>query len=103
MSTFGVCGKLKAKDGQGEALANVLLEAAESMQSLEGCESYVVSISNTDADTVWVTEVWKDEASHAASLTLESTRSIIQKGLPLIANMEGDKLRILGGKGLKST
>lgn len=100
MGKFGMCGKLKAHEGQGDALAKVLLEAADSMHTVEGCELYVVSISNTDPDTIWVTEVWTDETSHAASLTLESTKMLIQRGRPLISGMDGDKLRVLGGKGL---
>jgi quinol monooxygenase YgiN len=70
------------------------------MQTVAGCELYVVSISNTDSDTIWVTEIWKDEASHAASLTLETTKMLIQRGRPLISSMEEDKLQVLGGKGL---
>ncbi len=100
MGKFGMCGKLKAQEGQGGALAKVLLEAANSMQTVDGCELYVVSISKTDPDTILVNEIWKDEASHAASLTLESTKTLIQQGRPLILSMNGDKLQVLGGKGL---
>jgi quinol monooxygenase YgiN len=63
---------------QGDALTKVLLEAAESMHTVEGCESYKVSISNTDPVTIWVNEVWTDETLHATSLTLESTKMLIQ-------------------------
>lgn len=100
MNKFGNYGKLIAKEGQRDALVQILLEAAESMHSVEGCEMYAVNISESEPDSVWVIEVWKNEEAHAASLTLESTKMLIQRGKPLIVGMEGVKLQVIGGKGV---
>jgi quinol monooxygenase YgiN len=100
MCKFGLYGKLIAQEGQRDALVQILLEAAESMHSVEGCEMYAVNISESEPDSVWVVEIWRDEAAHAASLTLESTKTLIQRGKPLIAGMDGVRLQVVGGKGV---
>ncbi|MDF2669658.1 MAG: antibiotic biosynthesis monooxygenase [Paenibacillus sp.] len=101
MSKFGLYGKCIAQPGKRDELAQVLLEAASLMEAVEGCELYVVNITDEEPDAIWVTEVWVDQAAHQGSLTLESTKMLIQRGRPLIAGMEQIKLQTLGGKGIK--
>lgn len=100
MSKFGMYAKFSAKSGQRDALVEILLDAANSMQSVEECELYIVNVSDTEPDTVWVTEVWSHSEAHAASLTLEATRASIQRAMPLIAGVEATEITPLGGKGL---
>ncbi|MEX2103872.1 MAG: antibiotic biosynthesis monooxygenase [Bacilli bacterium] len=100
MSKFGMIGKFITHEGERDALAQILLEAANILQSVEGCELYVVSVSDNEPESVGVTEVWSDSAAHQASLTIEEVRALIQRGRPMIASVEGTKLRTLGGKGL---
>nr|WP_245954595.1 antibiotic biosynthesis monooxygenase [Paenibacillus flagellatus] len=94
-------GKLKAHPGQGEALAAILLEAAEQAETTEGCELYIVNVAEDDPDTIWVTELWRDAAAHEASLRDEETLAMIMRAKPLIAGVEPVKLRPLGGKGYR--
>lgn len=101
MSKHGFYGKFTTHTGQRDALAQILLEAAGQMQEVEGCELYTVSIVENEPETVWVTEVWRDAAAHKASFTLEGTKTLIERGRPLIAGMESIKLLTLGGKGLQ--
>lgn len=88
MNKYGLFGKFVAKDGELESLVNILLEAAESMSSIEDCEMYHVSISPDIQNCIFVYEVWKHENAHKASLTLEATQTLIQKAKPIIAGME---------------
>lgn len=100
MSKFAMYAKFKAQPGQGEALAGILLEAAEECKSVAGCELYIVNASEEDPDTIWVTELWSDAEAHAASLRNEDALALIQRARPLIAGVEPVKLRPLGGKGM---
>jgi quinol monooxygenase YgiN len=98
---YGRHGRITAQPGQGDALANLLLEAADSLRDLDDCRLYVVSRSPDEPDAVWVTEAWASREAHAASLTDERTKAQIQRALPLIAGMsEATELRPIGGKGL---
>jgi quinol monooxygenase YgiN len=96
---YGLIGKFTAVAGQRDALAAVLLGGTGSMP---GCLSYIVARDATDADTLWITEVWDSEASHKASLSLPSVREAIAKGRPLIASIGSHVVTTpLGGIGLK--
>lgn len=84
-------------------MVDILLEAAESMKSLEECELYLINVSESDPDSVYVYEVWKNEAAHQASLTLEATQTLIKRAKPIITGMERiTTLKTLGGKGITS-
>ncbi|WP_256257337.1 MULTISPECIES: putative quinol monooxygenase [unclassified Paenibacillus] len=92
--------KFTAQPGQREALADILLEAAELARPDRDCELYIVHVSDTEPDTIWVNEVWSSKDAHDAALALEETRASIQRAMPLIAGVEAISLLPLGGKGL---
>jgi quinol monooxygenase YgiN len=94
-------GRLGAQPGQRDALAANLLRAAAAMKSVAACRLYVVSTSESDANGVWVTEIWDSSEDHAASLEHPETRELIGKTMPLIAELpeRAATLSILGGKG----
>ena len=101
MTRFGLHGKLTAQPGQRDALLAVLLEAADLVGAAPGCEIYFVSTSHTEADAIWVTEVWRSEADHAASLSFPGVKDLIVKAKPLIASMSDSARTVpIGGKGL---
>lgn len=101
MTRFGLHGKLIAHPGQRDALAQILLDAAKTVSSLPGCEIYFVSVDEKDPNAIYVTEVWKAEADHKASLQMPEVRALIEKGRPMVAGF-GDSTRLvpLGGHGL---
>lgn len=95
---YGLIGKMTAKLGQRAALAEVLLGGVAGMP---GCLSYVVANDPTNADLLWVTEVWESREAHVASLSLPSVCDAIAKGRPMIAGMEAvAETTPLGGHGL---
>jgi quinol monooxygenase YgiN len=101
MSRVGLYVKFKTQPGQRDALVQLLLESARQMDSLPGCELYLVNTSPTEADVVWVTEVWSSMAEHEASLTLPGAAEGIKRALPLLAGPpEHIDVVPIGGKGL---
>ncbi|WP_300380431.1 putative quinol monooxygenase [Henriciella sp.] len=94
----GLIGKMTAVEGGRDDLIAILIAG---MQDMPGCLSYVVARDPGDDVTIWVTEVWQDEASHKASLSLPAVQAAIQKGRPLIAGMENiATTQPVGGHGL---
>lgn len=103
MSRYGLAGSFIAQAGQRDALAAVLLESAALLRDTPECEFYIVSVSESEPDTVWVSEIWASREDHAASLARADVRALIGRGRPLIAGM-GVRFETipLGGKGLAS-
>ena len=97
---YGLIGRIKAVAGKRAELAAVLVQEDGSMP---GCLSYVVAEDPNDADALWVTEVWTDQAAHRASLTLPAVQAAIAKGRPLIAGFDNRvETKVLGGIGLSA-
>jgi quinol monooxygenase YgiN len=68
---------------------------------MPGCLSYVVAQDSTDADAIWITEVWDSQESHKASLSQPSVQQAISRGRPLIAGFgERYETEPVGGYGL---
>jgi quinol monooxygenase YgiN len=79
---YGLIGKMTATPGQRDALTAILLE---SLGTNPGCLSYIVAHDPADADAVWVTEVWTDEAAHRASLQVPEVKAAILRAMQLMA------------------
>ena len=98
---YGLIGKMRATPGQRDALLAILLKGTEAMP---GCLSYVVAQDPTDAEAIWITEVWTDAASHTASLSLPAVQQAIAKARPLIAGFDSHIETVpVGGHGLPSS
>ena len=95
---YGLIGRIMCKPGTRDELIGVLLEGVAGMP---GCLSYVVARDPADAEAIWITEVWKDEAGHKASLSLPSVQAAIAKGRPMIARFDQHIVtQPVGGHGL---
>jgi quinol monooxygenase YgiN len=95
---YGLIGKMKCVPGQRDALADILMVG---LVAMPGCLSYIVARDPGDADALWITEVWTDQASHKASLTLPAVQAAIAQGRPLIAGFgERYETAPVGGFGL---
>ena len=103
MSKYGLHGKLTAKEGYGEKLAAILLDASNLVSSAKGCMLYFVSKDKTDNDSVWITEVWDSKEDHDNSLDVEGVRELISQAMPILDGKpeKGQELEILGGKGVE--
>jgi quinol monooxygenase YgiN len=99
MNKFGMYVKFTAQPGKRNDLLEILMRAAQAIENVTECELYIVNTTDTDQETIWVTEVWTNEESHRRSLTLESTQEMIRHAKPLIASIESVRLTPMGGKG----
>jgi len=96
---YGLIGRIKAVAGKRAELAAVLVQEDGGMP---GCLNYVVAEDPADADALWVTEVWVDQAAHRASLQLPAVQAAIARGRPLIAGFDNRvETNVLGGIGLR--
>lgn len=95
---YGLIGKMLAQPGKRDDLIKLLLDGTGQMP---GCHSYVVATDPTNADAIWITEVWDNPTSHAASLKLPAVQAAISKARPLIAGFgERFETNPVGGVGL---
>lgn len=95
--------RMVAQPGRGKALADTLLRVADGLRGAPGCELYVINASADESDTVWVTEVWADEAASDRALSSELGEVGIGEVLELLAGPpELVDLTPLGGAGLRS-
>src|SRR4030088_1284924 len=101
MAAVGRYAKAHARPGQGEALAHKLLEVASALREVPGCELYVINRSVSEADVVWVTELWQSQEHLDKALDSDAARA----GIPEVrALVEEDgfsrvDLEPLGGVG----
>ena len=95
---YGLIGKMTAIPGKREELQTILLENDGGMP---GCLSYIIAQDPSDADALWITEVWEDQSSHAASLSLPAVQRAIARARPIIAGFSDRTVTTpIGGIGL---
>jgi len=80
---FMLHSRLATKPGKRDALLAVLAEGEQGVR-MPGCRLYLVAVDETDADGVWVTEVWESEDAHAASLQLDHVKEQIARAMPML-------------------
>jgi quinol monooxygenase YgiN len=101
MSKMCMHGKVVAQPGTRCELAAILLDAARLVSNASGCRLFFVSISPTEPDALWVTEVWDSEEAHKASFAIPGVAKLFSIGRSLIVGTEGKMTMIpIGGKGV---
>jgi quinol monooxygenase YgiN len=81
---YGLISQLITKPEHRKELVEILAGATKGMA---GCLSYVIALDAMRDDAVWITEVWHDSESHAASLKLPEIQAAMTRGRPLITGM----------------
>ena len=98
--TYGYIGSMKAKPGCRDDVVSILTGGAGGLR-VHGCHLYVVGVSRTDDNTIWVTEVWESKDKHDASLQLPEARTAISKAMPLLTGeFTRQELAVVGGLGV---
>jgi quinol monooxygenase YgiN len=82
---YGMIGKMRSQPGKRADLVAILTSSSGAMP---GCVSYVIAEDATDADVIWITEIWDDKDAHDASLSLPTVKDAITKARPLIAGFD---------------
>jgi quinol monooxygenase YgiN len=97
---YGYIGSMKAKPGRRDEVVSALLSSIDVLR-VAGCDLYVVSVSATDDDTIWVTEIWPTKQHHDSSLQLPQVKSTIGTTMPLLTGeFTRQELSVVGGLGL---
>ncbi len=83
---YGLISRMTARAGQREALTAILMERIA--LGMPGCLSYIVAHDPAEVDAIWVTECWISEDAHRDALADEAVKTVLRRGLPLIATFE---------------
>ena len=101
MSAYGCYIKFMARPGQRDTLVELVLQVAASLEAVAGCELYVINTSPSEAESVWVTEIWRSQEENNAALSVEGAQELIGKVRSLLAGPpERVDVQPVGGKGL---
>ena len=95
-------GKLIAKAGHTEELANILLAASKLVSTAKGCRMYVIGKDPKDLNAVYATEMWDSKEDHDNSLKMEGVKDLISKAMLILETepTKGQELEILGEVGV---
>ncbi len=97
---YGYLGSMKVKPGHRDDVVAILLSGLDGLRAA-GCEAYIVGLSHTDDDAIWVSEVWRSKEHHAASLQLPEVRASIDKAMPMLTGeFTSQEMSVVGGLGL---
>jgi quinol monooxygenase YgiN len=97
---YGYIGSMRVKPGHRDDVAAILVSASAGLREL-GCQLYVVSLSQSDDDVIWVSEVWLTKQEHDASLQTAEAREAIDKAMPMLTGeFTSQELTVAGGLGI---
>ena len=78
---YQVLSQITAQPGKRDQLARIMTEGS---RGLAGCLAYVIAADPDDPQSLWITELWTDRASHEQSLRTEQVAAAIARGRPLM-------------------
>jgi quinol monooxygenase YgiN len=95
--SYGYLATMRTTAGHRDDVVKILLSGVDGLREV-GCRLYVVGVSETDPDLIWVNEVWESKGHHAASLQLPETRAAIAQAMPMLTGeFTGQELTVAGG------
>jgi heme-degrading monooxygenase HmoA len=92
MKRFGWCMKWVAGVDKRDELLQVLLAYMSSAESAPGFECSIVGLSVADAETIWVTEVWRSQLHHDEWANLNATRDVVARAKELAVSVEKEQM-----------
>lgn len=95
-------GKLIAKPGLRDELAQILLEGSAHVGEAKGCIFYLIGTNKDDPDAVYITEMWESLEDHTNSLKDPREKETMAKAVELLTFHipSSFRLKILGGVGV---
>lgn len=98
MEKYGQSTTFSAQNGKTAELADILVEAAEAMSDVNGCQLYVVSKDSDVQNHIQVFEVWNTKDDHENALEDPATNELIAQTRPLLDGQpETIELDVIGG------
>ena len=95
--SYGYLATMRTKAGHRDDVVQILLSGLDGLRQA-GCRLYVVGVSETDPELIWVNEAWESKAHHDASLRLPETRAAIARAMPMLTGeFTGQELTVAGG------
>lgn len=82
--TLANVGTLGVVAGKGDELVRHLTRRSDALRDV-GCLAYEVGINDEKPDTVFVLELWQNQAAHQASLSLPQVQESIAAARPLLS------------------
>jgi quinol monooxygenase YgiN len=94
---YGYLATMRTKAGRRDDVVQILLSGVDGLREV-GCLLYLVGVSGTDPEVIWVNEVWQSKEHHDASLQLPQTRAAIARAMPMLTGeFTGQELTVVGG------
>jgi quinol monooxygenase YgiN len=87
MSQYGLFVSFDTASGNGDALATALMEGSRAMAAAPGCLPHLMFRAEDAPDTVWVTELWENQAVHDAAVETPLATDITQRVMVLAGNV----------------
>src|SRR5262249_27367064 len=85
---FSLNTRIVALPGKRDALADILLKGS---RNVPGCLKYIIAKDPRDESSVWINEVWQNEASHRSVLSLGKIKEATSAALPMTAGCGGER------------
>jgi len=95
--SYGYLATMRTKAGHRDDVVQILLGGVDGLREV-GCRLYLVGVSDTDPEVIWVNEVWESKEHHDASLRLPETKAAIARAMPMLTGeFSGQELTVAGG------
>ena len=97
---YGYIGSMRTRPGRRDHVVTILVGGADGLRAA-GCLLYVVNVSTTDPDILWIYEAWESKEHHDASLRLPQTRAAIERAMPMLTGeFTSVETAVVGGLGV---
>ena len=95
--SYGYLATMRTKAGHRDDVVQILLGGVAGLREV-GCRLYLVGVSDTDPELIWVNEVWESKEHHDASLRLPETKAAIARAMPMLTGeFSSQELTVVGG------
>jgi quinol monooxygenase YgiN len=100
VKNFGYLATMRAHPGKRDQVVKLLLANVALLRTL-GCHVYVVGVSESDPDMIWLTEVWESGDHRQVSLDHPDVAAGITTAMPLLTGeFTRQELTVSGGLGV---
>lgn len=98
MEKYGQSTTFSTQNSKTAELADILVEAAEAMSDVNGCQLYVVTKDSDVQNHIQVFEVWNTKNDHENALENPATNELMAQARPLLDGQpETIELDVIGG------